>query len=202
MRDGRMTDDGRPSAVILKYQDAGFGGAAVVDYTNSPQKPGDDWARLLRGWVADHHGQPNSEVAIQHSFRIHMVYEILRRSPGEPYPNIHLYDSRGNCAFVTAAKVNSGTPMEAGIYHAICDIPANLLNDGIFSAGLALTFGHNGIHVSFYDQNALNFAVVDSMIDVPTREAGYTGPVPGVFRPILAWDVRAENTAEQVVAPQ
>ena len=173
-----------------------------MDYTDSPKKPGDDWARLLRGWVADHHGLPNSEVAIQHPFSIHMVYEILCRSPGNPYPNIHLYDSKGNCIFVTAAKVNCGAPMEAGIYHATCDIPANLLNDGIFSAGLALTFSHNGIHVSFNDRNALNFAVVDSMIDVPTREAGYTGPMPGVLRPILAWDVRAESIVEQASAPQ
>jgi lipopolysaccharide transport system ATP-binding protein len=202
MRDGRMTDDGKPSSVILKYQDAGFGGAAVVDYTNSPKKPGDELARLLRAWVSDHQGQPNSEVAIQHPFKIHMVYEILRASAGEPYPNIHLYDSKGNCAFVSAARVNRGTPIEPGIYHAICDIPGNLLNDGIFSAGLALTFSHNGIHVSFYDQNALNFAVVDSMINVPTREAGYTGPIPGVFRPILDWQVQAENPAEQVLAPQ
>jgi|688.fasta_scaffold89492_3 lipopolysaccharide transport system ATP-binding protein len=203
MRDGRMTDDGMPSSVILKYQDAGFGGATSVDYTNSPKKPGDELARLLRAWVSDHQGQPNSEVAIQHPFKIHMVYEILRVSAGEPYPNIHLYDSKGNCAFVTAARVNRDTPIEPGIYHAICEMPGNLLNDGIFSAGLALTFSHNGItHVSFYNQNALNFAVVDSMINVPTREAGYTGPIPGVFRPILDWQVQAEHLAEQVWAPQ
>lgn len=202
MRDGRMTDDGRPSSVILKYQDAAFGGAASVSYANSTKKPGDDLARLLSGWVSDRKGRIISEVAIQNSFRIHMVYEILRKSPGEPFPNIHLYDSKGNCAFVTAAKVNCGVPIEAGTYHAICDIPGNLLNDGIFSAGLALTFGHNGMHVSFYDQNALSFAVVDSMdVDaVPTRDSGYRGPVPGVFRPILAWHVQPGNPAEQVVA--
>ena len=202
MRDGHMTDDGKPSSVILKYQDAGFGGAAAVDYTNSTKKPGDELARLLRAWVSDHQGKPNLEVAIQHPFEIHMVYEVLQPSAGEPYPNIHLYDSKGNCAFVTAAKVNPGTPIEPGIYHATCSIPGNFLNDGIFSAGIALTFGHNGIHVSFYDQNALNFAVVDSMNDVPTRESGYTGPIPGVFRPILDWQVQAENHAEQVFAPQ
>lgn len=202
MRDGRMTDDGRPSSVILRYQDAGSGGAAVVDYSNSQIKPGDEWAQLIRGWVADHLGQPNSEVAIQHPFRIHMVYEILRKSPGQPYPNIHLYDSKGNCAFVTAAKVNPGMPMEAGIYHAYCDIPANLLNDGVFSAGLALTYSHNGIHVSFYDQNSLNFAVLDSMDGVPSRESGYSGSIPGVFRPILFWHVQPENTDEHLLVPQ
>lgn len=201
MRDGRMTDDGRPSAVILKYQDAGVGGAAVVDYTNSPKKPGDDWARLLRGWVADHHGQPNSEVAIQHPFRIHMVFEILRGSLGLAILAIRLYDSKGNCAFVTLSKVNGGMPIEAGIYHAICDIPGNLLNDGLFSAGLALAIMRNGIHVSFYDQNALNFAVVDTMKEVETR-AGYTGPIPGIFRPLLAWRVQSADTIDHEMEPE
>lgn len=131
-----------------------------------------------------------------------MSHELLCRSSSTPYPSVHPCNSKGNRFFDTAANVNRGLPIEVGIYHAICDIPANLLNYRIFSAGLALTFSHNGIHVSFYDQNALNFAVVDSMNDVPTREAGYTGTILGVFRPILDWDVQVENTAEQVVATQ
>jgi hypothetical protein len=70
-------------------------------------------------------------------------------------------------------------------------VPANLMNDGLFSAGIALTFSHSGIHVSFYDQNSLNFAVVDGMTGVPTRSSsGYSGPIPGVLRPLLPWSVQ------------
>jgi lipopolysaccharide transport system ATP-binding protein len=192
LRDGRLSDDGKPSSVILNYQNVGYGGAAAVDYSQSTKAPGDEWARLLKAWVADHDGQPTSEVSIQHPFAIHMIYEVLREAPGEPYPNVHIYDAKGNCAFISAAAVNQAQPIKPGIYHSTCEVPANLFNDGLFSAGLALTYTHSGIHVSFYDQNSLNFAVVDKMTGVPTRESGYTGAIPGVFRPILAWSIRAE----------
>lgn len=195
LRDGYLSDDGKPSSVILGYQNVGYGGAATVDYSQSTKAPGDEWARLLQAWVANSKDEPSSEIAIQQPFAIHMVYEVLREAPGEPYPNVHIYDSRGNCAFVTAATTRHNQPIKPGRYHAMCELPANLFNDGLFSAGLALTFTHSGIHVSFFDQNSLNFAIVDGMKGVPTRESGYTGPIPGVFRPILPWTVRAEMAA-------
>ena len=194
-RDGHMSHDGKPSSVILNYQNAGYGGAATVDYSQSTKAPGDEWARLLKAWVANSEDQPTSEIAIQQPFAIHMVYELLREAPGEPFPNVHIYDSRGNCAFVTGATTSRNRIIKPGIYHAMCELPANLFNDGLFSASLALTFTHSGIHVSFFDQNSLNFAIVDGMKGVPTRESGYTGPIPGVFRPILPWTVRAEMAA-------
>jgi lipopolysaccharide transport system ATP-binding protein len=202
LRDGLLSDDGKPSSVILNYQNAGYGGAAAVDYSESANGPGDQWARLIRAWVSDSEGQPTSEVAIQLPFAIHMVYEVLQEVPGEPYPNFHVFDSRGNCAFVTGAVVNRNQAIKAGMYHAICELPANLFNDGLFSVGLALTFSHCGIHVSFFDQNSLNFAVVDSMKDVPTRVSGYTGPMPGVFRPVLPWTIRTEKPAADLLTRQ
>ena len=190
LRDGQCVDDGKPANVILNYQNAGTGGAAFVEYNHKTRKPGDHLACLLKGWIQNSHGQPCADVPIEEPFSIHMEYEILREVPGEPYPNIHVYDSRGNCAFVAAASVDRHRSLQPGRYHAICEVPANLFNDGLFSVGLALTFSHSGIHVSFFDQNALNFAVVDSMEGVPTRESGYTGLIPGVFRPLLPWSVK------------
>ncbi len=190
-RDGLLTDDGMPSSVILNYQNAGHGGAAFVDYEHGGRGPGNEMARLLQGWVEDRNEHPVSEIAIEDPFAIHIVYEVLKQAPCEPYPNIHVFDSRGNCAFVSAAQVNRSQPIQPGIYHAICNIPANLFNDGLYSIGLALTFTHSGIQVSFYDQNSLNFAVVDSMENVPTRGSGYTGPIPGVLRPILEWNIQS-----------
>ena len=192
LRAGSLCDDGKPSSVILNYQNAGCGGTAFVDYTQVGNAPGDDMARMLKGCVRDRSGKPCSEVAIQDRFSIQMDYEILIEVEGEPYPNFHFFDSRGNCAFVTAAPVEPTKSIKPGRYCAICEIPGNLFNDGLFSVGLALTFSHRGTHVSFYDQNSLSFAVVDGLTDVPTRQAGYVGAIPGMFRPILNWIVRPE----------
>jgi lipopolysaccharide transport system ATP-binding protein len=191
-RDGELIDDGKPSSVILNYQNAGHGGAAFVDYTKGVRSPGNEMARLLQGWVENRDQHQTSEVAIQDPFSIHMIYEVLKQTPGEPYPNIHVFDSSGNCAFASAARVNPSQTINSGIYHAVCTIPANLFNDGLYSVGLALTFTHSGIQGCFDDQHALNFSVVDSMTNVPTRALGYSGPIPGVLRPALNWMITPE----------
>jgi lipopolysaccharide transport system ATP-binding protein len=201
MHNGLLNSDGRPSSVILKYQDAAHCGSAAVDYTRATNRPGDELAQLLRAWVADQDGHPSAEVAIQNDFTIHMIYRLLCESPSEPYPNLHFYDSKGDCAFVTAAGVTPGRSIGPGCYHAICKVPGNLLNDGVYSVGLALTFGHNGIHVSFFDRSSLNFAVVDDMEEVPTRNSGYVGPMPGIVRPLLQWDVKADGIFSELFAP-
>lgn len=112
-----------------------------------------------------------------------------KKTPGTPYPNFHFYDDKNNCAFVTAAMVDINSPLEEGVYRALCHIPANFLNDGVYSVGLAVTFMHSGVHVSFYDQSALVFNVTDPIEGVITRGMGYVGPIPGVLRPVLDWNV-------------
>jgi len=189
IRDGTLAVDGNPSTVILNYQNAGYGGSAFVDYLHGGRMPGNDMARLLRGWIENHNHQPASEVAIQYPFSIHMVFEVLKQAAGEPSPNFHIYDCRGNCAFVSSAQVNPSKPIQPGIYEAVCYIPANLFNDGLYSVDLALTFTHSGIQGSFHDQHVLNFLVVDSMDNVPARLSGYRGSIPGILRPVLDWSV-------------
>ena len=193
LRGGTLCDDGIPSSVILNYQNAGNGGAAFVDYSQTGKAPGDGMARLVKAWVQDCHGRPCSELQIQDGFSIQMIYEILVEVPGEPRPNFHFFDSRGNCAFVSGAQVDRTKAVKPGKYYATCEIPGNLFNDGVFSVGLALTFSHRDIHVSFYDQNSLSFALIDGMTNVPTRQPGYVGAMPGVFRPILNWTVRPDS---------
>jgi lipopolysaccharide transport system ATP-binding protein len=90
---------------------------------------------------------------------------------------------------VSSAYLHEDPPTDPGIYSTYCEIPSNFLNDGLFSVGLALTFTHSGIHVSFYDRNALMFNVTDPIDGVPTRSQGYVGPIPGIIRPILNWGV-------------
>ena len=68
---------------------------------------------------------------------------------------------------------------------ALCDIPGNLLNDGAYTVGFALSTTSN-LTMHFYVQNILNFIVLDDMENTPTR-GFYRGPFPGVIRPLLKW---------------
>jgi lipopolysaccharide transport system ATP-binding protein len=201
LRGGQLSDDGIPSSVILNYQNVNQGSAAFVDYTHSSKQPGDKKAKLLQAWVEGRDGKQTCEVAIEHPFSIVMIYEILDKTMGSPTPIIHISDSKGNYAFGSGAKVDQSEAVEPGVYLARCEVPANLLNDGLFSAGLALIFFRSGAHVSFSENHSLAFNVVDGFIDVPTRDPGYTGPIEGIFRPNLNWSIKAVELVAKETSP-
>jgi hypothetical protein len=81
-------------------------------------------------------------------------------------------------------------PLPPGDYFADCKIPGDLLNEGAYFVGVALTSYMQSHYVDdYYDSNALMFNVVDPMTESSSRY-GYAGPIPGVIRPRLLWDVR------------
>jgi len=188
LNEGRIQTTGNPGEVIANYQYSGQSSPAFVDYTNTSKKPGDNMGTLLSGWVENESGERSLNVMINQPFRICMRYRVLKDVPKTPYPNFHLFDSQGQYVFVTSpSDLDHKKPFKAGEYLAVCEIPANFLNDGLFSVGLALTFTHSGIHVSFDEKLALVFNVSDPMDGVPTRVSGYGGRMPGIIRPVLKW---------------
>jgi lipopolysaccharide transport system ATP-binding protein len=60
---------------------------------------------------------------------------------------------------------------------------------GYFSVGIALTFHHSGIHVSFYEQHVLNITITENMETSATRTSNYVGEIPGVVRPLFNWNI-------------
>lgn len=191
LSNGSLIDDGNPASVILRYQTSATGSSAFIDYRDHPNPPGDSSARLLSAWIENRHGSVDSELNITDEFSVHITYELKQKLKTEPFPNIHVFDSRGSRAFVSSPSFKVSSLQEStNRRHAICHIPGNLLNDGLFSISVALTTLQNGRpYVHFNEKNALNIVIVDPMTDVPTRNLGYTGSYPGVFRPLLDWEI-------------
>ena len=123
-----------------------------------------------------------------------MKYELHQDVPIAPYPNFHFLDSRGDYVFVSGSKdFHDCSGAESGTYIATCYIPANLLNSTTYFIGLALTFTHQGIHVSFFEKDALCLTVVDPIDKtIDDLRFGYAGPMPGVVRPKLEWQIGRE----------
>jgi lipopolysaccharide transport system ATP-binding protein len=122
-----------------------------------------------------------------------MDYRVLKSLPVAPYPNFHIYDERGQCAFVVSDRLEAAkTP---GVFRAVCEIPARLLNDGAYFVGAALTCSYNGIEVCFYERDAVTIHMIESISDDihgPPR-FGYAGPIPGVIRPKFKWAIQARD---------
>lgn len=190
LENGRIVTDGPASDTVITYYTRDRSSPSRVDYTKSNRKVGDDLAVLLEAQIEDLDGNIISDVDIRQPFKIKMRYALLRKVPKPPYPNFHFFDSKGDYVFVTHSNKFVGTGTEEGTYEAECIVPGHLLNNGVYFIGLALTFTHNGIHVSFYEKDALCISVRDP-IDETLEElrSGYSGPIPGPVRPKLEWKI-------------
>jgi lipopolysaccharide transport system ATP-binding protein len=76
-------------------------------------------------------------------------------------------------------------PRKPGRYRAIAEVPGNLLSEGMFSVGIALsTFEPVVIH--FWERGALAFQVHDAGEGASARGT-FAGRLPGAVRPMLSW---------------
>jgi lipopolysaccharide transport system ATP-binding protein len=186
---GKLKTLGETGDVIAAYQISGSNNPSFFDYSQSSNKPGDHLASLISGWIERNTGEKSFEIEINENFFICMRYRIHLDVPKVPYPNFHVYDSIGQCVFISSPCMNYEEPLNKGEFLAKCEIPGNFLNDGLFSIHLALTFHHSGIHVSFWEKHALSFNITDPIDGICTRSTGYSGRIPGIIRPILSWTI-------------
>jgi homopolymeric O-antigen transport system ATP-binding protein len=186
LENGAVRAAGSIEQVILSYVAAGENSPASVNYRNSARVIGDEHAQLLAADIRNCEGVPVVEVAINQPFSVRMDYRITSDSTRVFVPNFHFYRGDGSCAFVAnATGVQRRSP---GEYSAECQIPADFMNDGLYSVDLALTSYESGVSVHFHDASAIMFNVHDPIDGIVTR-AGYRGAMPGAVRPLLPWSV-------------
>ncbi len=184
MQAGKLAFQGPISEAVLKYYEAAEGeGAARKGYES-------ETAALLGTEVAG--AGRGMEPSVHDELTIRMRYRIKRQVAGRCVPNFHFFAADGGCIFVSNAE-NVGRRMPPGEYVAECVVPPDLLNEGTYFVGVALTtYADEGsFEVEYFDRNALSFNVIDPMDDRSNRY-GYAGPMPGVIRPRLAWNITRE----------
>ncbi len=138
--------------------------------------------------IVDKDGQPSSSVNIHDHFTVEMRYAVGEGVSGVPLPVYHFKTADEVHAFVVSP--GNLKPVATGIYISICKVPGNLLNDGVYNITLDMVEHQKVSTVYHYSQvNYLNVTVQDSIIDNPNRY-NYGGPIPGVMRPILDWDIK------------
>jgi lipopolysaccharide transport system ATP-binding protein len=187
---GRVAASGPASEVVSRYFHGERNTPYRTDFGAAPVPVGDHLATLRSATIEDAAGLPTADVDIRAPFHITMRYTLHQSVPLAPYPNIHVFDMRGDCAFVAAGQWTGDVGTAAGDYTATCHVPGNLLNNGTYFIGLALTFRHQGIHVSFYERDALAVNIIDPIGEtLDDDRMGYGGPIPGMFRPKLDWTV-------------
>lgn len=181
------------STIIIedgKIRDRGPSDLMIKEYLSSKKESkrsweegavGDHVANLLSARITNVVGESIEYAELTQDTIIEYTYRI--KESGYTFnPNIHFFDQNGNYVFVTSDQYNQKRYV-SGIYTSRVIIPANFLNTGIFTAGLALT-SYPGTVIHFFESDALTFEVKE---DIGRRDHAYTGAIPGVIRPELEW---------------
>ena len=190
LENGILRAFGTTDQVILGYETSGEDSPAAVNYRKSSLRIGDEYVQLLSADVRNDKGLQISSVAINEPFSVRMEYRITSRADRIYVPNFHFYSHDGSCAFVVNAVDCKRLP--PGEYSAECHVPANFLNDGLYSIRVALTSYEYGVSIHFDEEGAIMFNVRDPIDGVVTR-AGYSGTIPGAVRPLLPWTLKPIN---------
>ena len=190
---GRVIFDGPTASAIATYYHQDPYASKVL--ATPGRTIGDANARLLSAEVVDDAGRRILEARIDQRFRVRMRYWLsgLLRSPA--IPNFHFYTAEGMCAFIAAAP--NAVASEQGEYQAEMAVPAEFLNEGMYSVGIALTtFTQGHVDTHFYERGALMVNIRDPREKGGLRDAiGYGGKYPGAVRPGFHWEIKRADAA-------
>jgi len=179
LRNGSIVEMGETEKIIHKY--ASTETDLITENSWLIDKKGDEVARLLKARLVDKNHQTVNIVFMHQEVGIEFEYEVTK-SGYQPLPNVHLHNIKGDFIFVSSESTHEKF-LERGRYLTTMWIPPNLLNDGRYLVGIALsTLVPEKIH--FYEQEALIFDIVE---DMELRDSEYRGSMPGVIRPKLEW---------------
>jgi lipopolysaccharide transport system ATP-binding protein len=173
LKSGQVVDYGNTEKVINNYLSREVKNCMNQEWAME-DAPGVEHLRLLAAGLAVNNPENNNIVAINTSFALNIRF--YNNLP-DTLINISLmlYTASGNCIFNVGTK-----PVELtkGIHEATLLVPANLLNDDLYS--VSLYFVKDASAVVFKIDDVLTFEIVDIQ-----RDGAWYGKWPGAVRPLL-----------------
>jgi lipopolysaccharide transport system ATP-binding protein len=199
MGGGQVVHDGPANEVISTYLNSGLGTSAIKEWPDPERAPGGDIVRLRSVRVMDEDGDVAESVDIRRPCRIEMAYDVLQ--PGYLLlPHLYLSSEEGVCAF-GAQDLDPewrGQRRPAGRYISTAWIPGNLLAEGMLFVDASMITLDPFIF-QYQMRSVVAFMVTDSLQGDSAR-GDWTGPMPGVVRPMLRWTTRYSESVPGQVA--
>jgi lipopolysaccharide transport system ATP-binding protein len=180
LKNGTINSIGKTEEIVNKYLSLEN---TVVTTREWGKGYGDSQAILRKARIVNEDRKDIIIVYINKKIGIEIEYEVFGEE-SEKIPNIHVFDDKGGRIFVNASK-NEGVITKKGIYKSVVWIPENLLNDGTYIVGVALST-MAPVQVHFFVEEALVFDVVEN---IASRDTLFNQKIPGVIRPKLEWSI-------------
>ena len=128
-----------------------------------------------------------SEVDIRHPVGVEITYDVLEGGH-VLVPNVHLFNEARLQLFagLDLEPEWQGRPKSAGRYVSTAWIPGNFLAEGSVIVDTAIsTLAPLEVHA--YERDVVTVRVFDPM-RADSARGDYTGPFPGVVRPLIRWN--------------
>ena len=190
---GTVLEDGPSHKVVGSYLKSGLGTTAAREWRNPESAPASEVVRLLSVRVRTEDGVVTDAIDIRRPVGIEIEYEVLQ--PGHMLvPNLHFKNEEGTYVFVALDHDPQWKkrPRPTGRFASTAWIPGNLLSEGTFIVGAAVTT-MDPVWTHFFEPDAVAFQVIDSL-DGDSARGEYGGPMPGSVRPLLKWTTRRSET--------
>jgi len=178
---GKMKKFGKTEDVVNFYLDDVRSRSTEANFES--EHCGDDIAVLHSARIVDEFRNAIPFVTANKKIGVEFTYEILKTGHA-PVPNIHIFTMRGETAFISHDEFDEKLGA-VGKHTATMWIPADLLNDGTYIAGIALST-MRPLKIHFYQQDALMFNVVEDIM--ASRKLDFNQKIPGIVRPRLKWE--------------
>ena len=195
LKQGKVFADGGVESVVREYLDSGEAATSEILWRAS-ERPGNDFVHLDAVRVRNAQG----EIADQQMISEPVTFELDFTSEQERQRlnfSLVVTDPYGSQVFGAANFGDSASGQilyDRGRYRIHAFLPPHLLNDLHYKLSLHV-FRDN--HWQFHTGDLLDLNMVD---DAKTR-GDFTGPWPGMVRPILPWRAESlENALTEAIA--
>ncbi len=182
LRRGQVAGAGTARDVVSQYLRTSASEPRLRDWADAATAPGNDRLRLRRATVRRRDGLPGEPIDVRTPFVFEIAYWNL-----DPGAHLHLrlrvYNEQGVLVF-EAGPPGDARPCAVGLYRDVCQVPADLMNDGHYSIELLVM---RDLHNLVYrHSDLLTLEVTDSV----EGRGSWHGKWQGVVRPSLPWETR------------
>ena len=179
---GKVKMVGATKEVVAHYLNSKDGYSTSADWKD--KKPGNDVAKLLAVRLINRKNEEVPVVFSDQEIGVEITFDVLQQDQNL-VPNIHVFTGSGDYAFISHSNLDEKLNV-IGIHKSIAWIPSNLLNEGTYIIGTALST-IIPLKIHFYERDALVFQVMTNLDTAKKND--FNQRIPGVVKPRLEWNI-------------
>jgi lipopolysaccharide transport system ATP-binding protein len=174
LKNGQLIDFDDTARVVNKYLNNEVNSQLASQWHDINAAPGNEFVKLNKVQILPNNNE--NDLFVNHEINIQFSFWYLLNN-GLVNVSLHLYSASGDLVFAAASN---GYELNKTIASFKATIPANLLNDGMYTISMMVVKDSKEL---FTFHECLTFEVKD----LP-RTSGWYGKWPGFVRPALKWE--------------